>query len=139
MKKYNYCYYGLFLTKVSKHYLESLDQLDCLPQKVHESNSSWYLDHCTLMHWTKHNDLVYEALESELGSCQSIIIDGIGFSDKAAAFRVKCESVKWCTNLTPHITIVTFNGGRPVDSNGITDWIDISPIEVEAIVKKIAY
>ncbi len=32
--------------------------------------------------------------------------------------------------------ICTFNGGKPVDSNYITEWKNIEPIVVEAKLKK---
>lgn len=36
------------------------------------------------------------------------------------AFKVDIEPLK-CANEIPHITICTFNGGKPVDSNNITE------------------
>ena len=39
-------------------------------------------------------------------------------------------------NKTPHITICTFNGGKPVDSNNITEWKDIEPIIIETKLEK---
>ena len=41
-----------------------------------------------------------------------------------------------CANKIPHITICTFNGGKPVDSNNITEWKDIEPIIVETKLEK---
>lgn len=42
-------------------------------------------------------------------------VNGIGFSNKAIAFRV---------------TICTINGGKPVDSNGICEWISIPKLNI---------
>ena len=39
-------------------------------------------------------------------------------------------------NKIPHITICTFNDGKPVDSNMITEWKDIEPITVEVKLEK---
>lgn len=36
----------------------------------------------------------------------------------------------FCANEIPHVTICTFNDGKPVDSNNITEWKDIEPIIV---------
>lgn len=47
-------------------------------------------------------------------------VNGIGFSNKAIAFRVTIPDLP-CAK--PHITICTINGGKPVDSNGICEWI----------------
>lgn len=62
-------------------------------------------------------------------------IDGIGISDKALAFRCNL-SEELCANKVPHITICTFNGGKPVDSNNITEWKNIKPIIVEAKLER---
>ena len=35
------------------------------------------------------------------------------------------DIINLCANKIPHITICTFNGGKPVDSNNITEWKDI--------------
>lgn len=44
----------------------------------------------------------------------------IGMSDKAIALKAELEAP--CMNEIPHCTIATFNGGKPKDSNAITDW-----------------
>lgn len=41
-----------------------------------------------------------------------------------------------CANDIPHITIATFSGGNPVDSNEIIDWRSIKPITITAKLKK---
>lgn len=41
-------------------------------------------------------------------------VNGIGFSNKAIAFRVTIPDLP-CANAKPHITICTINGGKPVD------------------------
>lgn len=51
------------------------------------------------------------------------------------AFRVVYPS-NLCANKIPHITICTSNGGKPVDSNYITEWKDIEPITVEVKLEK---
>lgn len=62
----------------------------------------------------------------------SIIVDGIGISDKAIALHV--SSIKSSTgeevasmNKIKHITLYLLNDGKPVDSNAIVDWKSIEP------------
>lgn len=137
----NFEYYGLFLTEESKTKLKAW-----LWENDYDFNNdiikgtlpeNWYLDHCTLLHKSQ-SDYIKEAiLEDMLGERYSIIVDGIGASDKALAFRVLEGSI--CTiwaNKVPHITICTFNGGKPVDSNNITEWKDIEPIIIETKLDK---
>lgn len=72
------------------------------------------------------------------GRCKTFTVDGIGISDKAMAFRIDKELMGIpCANNIPHITICTFNGGKPADSNDITEWKDIEPILVETKLRKV--
>lgn len=106
-----------------------------------KKRTGWYLDHCTLLHKSQRTShfLLEDTLSTALimyGSIiESIKIDGIGISDKAMAFRVVYPS-NLCANKIPHITICTSNGGKPVDSNYITEWKDIEPITVEVKLEK---
>lgn len=47
----------------------------------------------------------------------------IGISDKAIALKAELEVP--CMNETPHCTIAIFNGGKPIDSNAIVDWVPL--------------
>lgn len=106
-----------------------------------KKRTGWYLDHCILLHKSQRTShfLLEDTLSTALimyGSIiESIKIDGIGISDKAMAFRVVYPS-NLCANKIPHITICTSNGGKPVDSNYITEWKDIEPITVEVKLEK---
>lgn len=42
-----------------------------------------------------------------------------------------------CVNNIPHITIATFSGGKPVESNYITHWKAFGPIVIDAELKKV--
>ena len=65
----------------------------------------------------------------------SIRLVAVGISDKAMAFKVEgVDNI--CANEVPHITIATFRGGNPVDSNNITNWSDIKPFVVETKLEK---
>lgn len=136
----NFHYFGLFLEDKAK-----IKLLDVLLTFLHENNSSLVLfdddiilDHCTLLHVSQlhGNSVFYDYLNTRIGKTFSIIINGIGMSDKAAAFRVDKRSVVSRNNV-PHITIATFNGGKPVDSNNITEWKDIEPIIIKTTLKKV--
>ena len=135
----NFQYFGLFLDEETKKglldvfltYLEEDNSIGYLMDKI-------YLDHCTLLHVSQlhDNQVFYDYLNTRVGEKFSIIINGIGISNKVAAFKVTDYSVV-CANKIPHITIATFNGGKPVDSNNITEWKDIEPIIVETTLKKV--
>lgn len=62
----------------------------------------------------------------------SIIVDGIGISDKVIALHVssiKSESGEevLSMNKVKHITLYLLKDGKPVDSNSITEWTSIEP------------
>lgn len=135
----NFQYFGLFLDEEAKKglldvfltYLEEGNSVGYLMNKI-------YLDHCTLLHVSQlhGNSEIYNYLNDRIGEKYEIVINGIGISDKAVAFRVAEYSVV-CVNEIPHITIATFNGGKPVDSNNIKEWKDIEPIIIKTTLKKV--
>ena len=142
----DYEYYGLFLTDKSKDKLNKW-----LWDNGYDSNNDilkgvvkWYLDHVTLLHSSMAQE--YPELERRLEvyvhmtpkHCAPTIfaIDGIGWSYNALAFR--CNIIPYfCAAKVPHITICTFRGGVPEDSNDITEWKDIKPIIVKGVLKKV--
>jgi hypothetical protein len=136
----NFEYYGLFLTEESKAKLKAwLIDSNYRPEILKSEKE--YLDHCTMLHKSQRGEDTY-LIEEDLKFMLSVQvknmrleIDGIGVSDKALAFRCNL-SEELCANKVPHITICTFNGGKPVDSNNITEWKDIKPIIVEAKLGK---
>lgn len=132
-------YYGLVLTSESKNKLARWLYLHGYSpnSKRMKDREGWYLHHCTLLHKSQDDYIKRAILEDRIDEPYTIIIDGIGISDKAIAFRVKKDSlVMPYINNIPHITICTFNGGKPVDSNNITEWEDIEPIIVETKLEK---
>lgn len=74
-----------------------------------------------------------EHLKDDLGSKVSLKIETIGMSDMAMALGV---SGYYSDNKIPHITIAVNNeGGKPVMSNNIDNWIRLSlPFELTGIV-----
>lgn len=141
----NFEYYGLFLTEESKAKLKEwlwMNDYDFNNDLIKGTlPENWYLDHCTLLHRSQRGEDTYpveEYIEFRLSvqvKNMNLEIDGIGMSDKAMAFRCNL-SEELCANKVPHITICTFNGGKPVDSNNITEWKDIEPIIVETKLEK---
>lgn len=135
----NFEYIGLFLTEESKNKL--LDWL--FIEQPNIVNIDWpittmYLDHCTLIHTSQVTGFNADEFIKTLGNTERIIaVTHIGVSDKAMAFKVISPTITdYCMNKVPHITICTFNGGKPVDSNNITEWKDIELIIVEVKLEK---
>lgn len=133
----NFHYFGLFLDTDTKNRLMDIltDNIDYnialgVADKI-------FIDHCTLLHVSQlhGNSEIYNYLKGYVGEKFQIVINGVGISDKAMAFRVDEKSVV-CGNDIPHITIATFRGGKPVDSNDITNWKDIEPIIVTVKLEK---
>lgn len=136
----DYEYYGLFLTQESKDKLAKwLFFNGYSPEsELMKKRTGWYLDHCTLLHrsqLTWDNSNLHDFLIDKLHEDFEIKIIGIGISDKAMAFKVNIFPLV-SVNKIPHITICTSNGGKPVDSNYITEWKDIEPITVEVKLEK---
>lgn len=75
-------------------------------------------------------------IRSEIGNEVELEVHAIGKSDKAVAIGVTGYTT---SNAIPHVTIwVNVNdGGKPKDSNGITDWKSIEPFTVKGIVTEV--
>ena len=150
----NWQYYGLFLDTVSRYKL----QLFLKSSKwdyLYEEASRVILTHCTLLHIAQYDkdsftdNLIKSRLDLALADNRikaNLNITHIGISDKAMAFKVSlqdsefdmCSLTLLCANKIPHITICTFNDGKPVDSNYITKWYDLDePIEIETTLKRV--
>lgn len=73
--------------------------------------------------------------KGEIGKNVILTATDLGLSNKAMAVKVKgYES----NNEIPHITIaVNPNGGKAVDSNFITKWQNIKPIQLSGVVTEI--
>lgn len=136
-------YYGLFLTQESKNRLAKWLFFNGygFDNDIIKAKENWYLDHVTLLHSSiaKYHPQLEVRLEAltwmQAGNYITFEVNGIGESHNALAFR--CNIMPYyCANKVPHITICTFNGGKPVDSNYITEWKNIEPIVVEAKLKK---
>lgn len=133
----DYQYYGLFLDIDTKNML-----MDTLTDNIDYNIALGvadriFIDHCTLLHKSQldSNENLQSYLESSLGKSTSIRLVAVGISDKAMAFKVEgVDNI--CANEVPHITIATFRGGNPVDSNKIANWRYIEPIIVNVRLEK---
>ena len=127
----NFHYFGLFLDTDTKNRL-----MDILTDNIDYNIALGvadriFIDHCTLLHVSQlhGNSEIYNYLKGYVGKEFQIVINGVGISSKAMAFRVDKKGVV-CANDIPHITIATFREGKPVDSNEITNWKNIEPIVI---------
>lgn len=133
----NFHYFGLFLDTDTKNRL-----MDILTDNIDYNIALGvadriFIDHCTLLHVSQlhGNSEIYNYLKGYVGKEFQIVINGVGISDKAMAFRVDKKGVV-CVNDIPHITIATFREGKPVDSNEITNWKNIEPIVITVKLEK---
>ena len=133
----NFHYFGLFLGTNTKYVL-----MDGLTDNIDYNIALGvadriFIDHCTLLHKSQleGNEELQSYLESNLGKSISIKLVAVGVSDKAMAFKVEgVDNI--CANEVPHITIATFRGGNPVDSNKIINWTCIEPVVITAKLEK---
>lgn len=108
-------------------------------------NPNWkvYLDHCTMLFNDGHLDdnkskqILNFLLNTPPNTHVPLIVDGIGRYHDVIAFRVKKTDIisKLVKNRQPHITyMLNPSRNKPVDSNKITDWFDITPIEIDTYI-----
>ena len=70
--------------------------------------------------------------EKYLGLTVRLCVNDIAMDDKVIAVGVSGFESR---NAKPHITICTINGGKPVDSNGICEWISIPKLNICCEIK----
>lgn len=140
----DYEYYSLFLTQESKNRLAKWLFFNGygFANDIIKAKENWYLDHVTLLHSliAKYHPQLEVRLEAltwmHAGNYITFEVSGIGESHNTLAFR--CNIIPYfCAAKVPHITICTFRGGVPEDSNDITEWKDIKPIIVKGVLKKV--
>lgn len=132
MKEFEY--YGLFLTDKCKETLMNWIN----DNGYYNPNGKYYLDHCTLLHRSQKNEDVLSFCEFWEGAKFVMRITAIGKSNKAMAFKVELNEAT-CANANPHITICTFESGKPVDSNKIYDWVEIPVMNVTGILRSVKH
>ena len=103
-----------------------------VPMLVRDSGWKMYNHHMTICMGT-----LPEHLKQYLGTVQKLEVTHIGISDKAVAVRVTGFDSK---NKIPHVTVAVNikDGGKPVMSNEIKDWMSVeSPIKLSGEVKEL--
>ena len=139
MEKEKVIYAGIFLDERSSAKLENL-----IPDWI--KNQPGYRSvkdrHITVYFHTFMSDNLVRYMRENENKHHTIVIDGIGLSNKVIAVRVKsCCSVNGeetpSVNEKRHITLATFNGGKPVMSNDISLWFDIPQVELNGIGKTV--
>jgi hypothetical protein len=93
----------------------------------------WYGHHMTI----KMGGLP-EDMNSLVGQPYSLIVTHLGRSETAIALRVQDGGLSF--NKIPHVTLlVNVNaGGKPVDSNNITNWEKIdNQFKIEGIIEEL--
>ena len=90
-------------------------------------------------HMTINMGPLKEEYKPLLGQSMDLLVTHIGQTDKVVA--VKVESEIRTKNKDPHITIAVnrTEGGKPVMSNDITEWVPIYPFEVEGKIEEISF
>ena len=116
----NWVYVGIFLDEKSK---ERLKAIYTLPEGWKE-----YFDHMTVVfndgsQYAQDIKSICDKLEGRKVRLQVV---SQGISDKAYAVHVKVPAGIPCGNKVSHITLGTSPAGKPVDSNYIENWIDVS-------------
>lgn len=135
-----YNYYTVVLTEESKNTLLELCKDKNICSGVFECVKKVYCDHCTIMHNSNHNPYVKEYLDIQLGKEFTMEVVAIGYNFNAMAARLSrgWYITQLCTNNIPHITIGTFEGGKPVDSNFIDFWGGLeTPVILKGILKRL--
>jgi hypothetical protein len=103
-----------------------------VPMLVRDSGWKMYCHHMTICMGP-----LPEHLKQYLGTPQKLEVTHIGVSDKAVAVRVIGFDSK---NKIPHVTVAvnTAGGGKPFDSNKITEWTAIeTAIKLNGEVKEL--
>lgn len=121
-------YFGVFLEE------ESRNKLQELASKVILDNWKLYCHHMTIAfnNGSEKSIELYNHYKNYFGAKTEIIATHIGISDDAVAVKVqfKGETV----NKTPHVTLATPIGGKPVNSNNIKTWTRLKqPIKLIGI------
>lgn len=87
-------------------------------------------------HVTLHLGPPRRHLQEIVGTRVSVRCVSIGKSDKAVALGVELPDGVVSDNSVPHITIAVNReaGGKPKDSNNITQWESITPFELTGTI-----
>lgn len=142
----DFIYFSLVLTQSSVERLENVILQDKIMQDIIQKKevTKKYLHHCTVFHKEDKypmneqiRELLYnsikKAFEEEVGKIWKIKVIGWGWNNKALALLVDKNSLELpiCNGHKYHITVCTFDNGKPFESNNIAGWTLFKPIEVD--------
>lgn len=100
-----------------------------------EIPSDWkvFAHHMTISFGKTTDAVIQEYLSTNRGKSVILVATELGISDDAIAVRINSDVPT--TNAIPHITIAIPPGGKPVNSNKITEWAKLDhPIELTATI-----
>ena len=116
-------YIGVFLDDASKQKLLGAVS-DFIP-------ADWktYAHHMTILFGKNKNPVVEDYIKTNIG--KTVLLNAVSIGISADAIAVKISSEVPSDNKMPHITVAVPPRGKPVNSNNITEWKSISPIELK--------
>lgn len=123
----NFEYYAIALDEESREMLLGMFTTGSIPV-------DWKViaHHMTIVHRSKINEAALEWGRENDGREVTLTVTSFGASTEALAVGVVPPGP--CANHRPHITVAVPPGGRPVNSNKITNWIPVSPVELKGTV-----
>ena len=123
----NWIYYGVFLDEQESERVYNI--VNSLPCINIPSNWKKYAHHMTIIYNNKSEiaQAWAKMANAKLGEDVLLTATHVGVSDRAIAIIVKGEM---SANSIPHITIACSPDGKPIDSNKITNWIEIDSFTV---------
>lgn len=126
----NWIYFGVFLDDASRN------KLTDLALKVVEPDWKLFCHHMTIA-FNDGSEIAqdaYNEYKKYFGRALDIYATHIGKSEDAIA--VKVDYNRGTLTKFPHVTLATPQGGKPVNSNYITNWIKLKrPIKLTGIIK----
>jgi hypothetical protein len=127
----NWIYFGVFLDN------ESREKLKQLSKRVVKNDWKLFCHHMTIAFNNGSSSVkeYYESFKNKFGSNVELIATHVGISDDAVCVKVECPFQTQTS--FPHITIATPQGGKPVNSNYITNFKKLkNPIKLNGILNE---
>jgi len=130
-------YSAVILDKDSQKNLKDLaDQITVkgvrVPILVRDSGWEWYCHHMTI-NMGPLNYILKSDKKTTIGTDQYLTVNAIGKSDKAVAVRVEGVMAGHSKNTIAHVTVAVNKkqGGKPFDSNKITEWVKLKELKIK--------
>jgi hypothetical protein len=127
----NWIYIGIFLDDSSRTILKNITS------QIIDDKWKVYCHHMTIA-FNDNSDralMLYHQYKNYFGAKTEITATHIGISEDALAVKVDFKGMT--SNKVPHITLATPIGGKPVNSNYITEWHTLDePINLAGIISQ---